>query len=114
MKCTPLAAVVATLLSRAVLSAPVPASIQVKVDAAARDEFSTAGRSGYNSVDTTARDATTAAEADGRSGYNSVDVVSSDSSSGFETDGRSGYNSIEVTERDNTADAGTDGRSGYN
>ncbi|KAH8769960.1 hypothetical protein F5883DRAFT_643297 [Diaporthe sp. PMI_573] len=80
MKCTILVAFVATLLPRAAFSAPVAVSIAAPesgqsgydsyVGAAARDELSTAGRSGYNSVGTTERKVTTAAETDGRSGYN--------------------------------------------
>ncbi|KAH8742951.1 hypothetical protein F5883DRAFT_594617, partial [Diaporthe sp. PMI_573] len=68
------------------------------VGAAARDELSTAGRSGYNSVGTTARRATIATNTDGRSGYNSVDVTSQAGLTDFTTDGRSGYNSVEVAE----------------
>ncbi|KAL1855734.1 hypothetical protein Daus18300_011017 [Diaporthe australafricana] len=121
---TVLVAFVATLLPGAVFSAPFPASVKVKdsvqsgyssyVGAVARDEFSTDGRSGYNSVDTTARDVITAAETGGRSGYNSVEASARDITTDAETDGRSGYNSIEVAGRDSTTNAETDGRSGYN
>ncbi|KAG6360508.1 hypothetical protein INS49_011570 [Diaporthe citri] len=124
MKSAIILAFVATLLPRGAVSAPVPVSIAAVelgqsgynhyVSAAARDELSTAGRSGYNSVEVTARDATTAAETDGRSGYNSIDVSTRAVSTGFETDGRSGYNSIEIAERDSTTNAETAGRSGYN
>lgn len=58
----------------------------------AQDEVTTAGRSGYNSVEAFARDATTALETDGRSGYNSVELVERKVSTDAETDGRSGYN----------------------
>lgn len=91
-----------TLFPGAVFSAPFPASIEAKdsiqsgysshVGAVARDEFFTDGRSGYNSVETTARDVTTATETNGRSGYNSVEASARGITTDAETDGRSGYN----------------------
>ncbi|KAH8759486.1 hypothetical protein F5883DRAFT_682140 [Diaporthe sp. PMI_573] len=124
MKCTIFVAFVATLFPRAAFSAPIAVSIaaiepghsgyESHVGAAARDELSTAGRSGYNSVGTTARRATIATNTDGRSGYNSVDVTSQAGLTDFTTDGRSGYNSVEVAEHNGVTSAETDGRGGYN
>lgn len=98
-----LVAFLGTLLPRVVLSAPVRVSLEATEPGqfgyrssydtvTARDELTTAGRSRYNSVETFARDATTALETDGRSGYNSVEVVEREVSTDAETDGRSGYN----------------------
>lgn len=68
-----------TIFSSHVLAAPAPVP----------DDVADSGRSGYNSVEVTAR-------------------------AGAGTDGRSGYNSVEVTARDDATGSGADGRSGYN
>lgn len=114
------------LLLRGAVSAPVPVSIAAVelgqsgynhyIGAAARDELSTDGRSGYNSVEVAARGNTADAETDGTSGYNSISIENAerDSTTNAETAGRSGYNSVEVVERTLTTEAETDGRSGYN
>lgn len=114
----------AILLSRGAISAPVPASVAAvepdqsghnsHVGDVARDELSTAGRSGYNSVETPARDVATANETGGRSGYNSIEVTGRNNAPNAGAAGRSGYNSVEVVERSLTTEAETDGRSGYN
>ncbi|KAK2607643.1 hypothetical protein N8I77_006306 [Diaporthe amygdali] len=124
MKCNILVAFLATALPRAVLSAPVPVSMEITgsdrsdykrfAETVARNEFSTDGRSGYNSVEVAARGITTNAETGGRSGYNSIEVTERDLATNAVTDGRSGYNSVEIVERKVTTDAETNGRSGYN
>ncbi|KAG8160442.1 hypothetical protein KVR01_009978 [Diaporthe batatas] len=124
MKFTMLAAFVATFLPRAVYTAPIAApmadpGLAIPVHdsyagAAARDEVSTAGRSGYNSVDIVTRNDPSGFSTDGRSGYNSVEIVGRNSATNADTAGRSGYNSVGFVERKVTTNAETNGRSGYN